>query len=225
MGAGGAGALGALRAGGSAGHALEASKTSSFLTKTKQREVGWALRVLWVRFYSSVGKSLAPPASRDVSAVPGMLPHLRHLAGRLPGHARACQSLHVYTDGPFLPGSSLNRAGWAFAVFTEFGWPASKCNGLGFLGYAGGSIRPWACSLLDVDYDCYDAECIALAVACASCLAVPARVPICVHFDATSAGYAAAGCVQPRRPSDSRSAAAFARYCAQALEAAGHQLQ
>ena len=27
--------------------ALEASKTSSFLTKTKQ-EVGWALRVLWV---------------------------------------------------------------------------------------------------------------------------------------------------------------------------------
>ena len=42
LGAGGA------EAGGGAGHALEASKTSSFLTKTKQREVGWALRVLWV---------------------------------------------------------------------------------------------------------------------------------------------------------------------------------
>ena len=48
--------------------------------------------------------------------------------------------------------------------------------------------------------------------------------PVCIHFDATSAGYAA-GSFQPRRPSDLRSAAALARYCFQALEAAGHQLQ
>ena len=156
---------------------------------------------------------------RDTESVPGMLPTCRALSARGPGDARSCCRLHVYTDGSFLPDPTLSRAGWAFAVFTESCGPGGSY--FGFLGFAGGSLRPWLRTALNIDCDCYDAECIALALACAWCLAVPQLV---MHFDSISAGGAASGRAQPRRPQDSRTAAATARYCAQALEAAGHNV-
>ena len=159
---------------------------------------------------------------RDTETVPGMLPTCRALSARAPGDARSRCRLHVYTDGSFLPDPTLNRAGWAFAVFTESSDPGGRY--FGFLGFAGGSLRPWLHTALNIDCDCYDAECIALALACAWCLAVPPRVQLVMHFDSISAGGAASGRAQPRRPQDGRTAAAIARYCAQALEAAGHNV-
>ena len=159
---------------------------------------------------------------RDTESVPGMLPHLRGLSSRMPGPPAACRRMHLYTDGSFLPGAASNRAGSAFTVLTEYEVGADRHFGL--LGFAGGSLRPWQCSSLNVECDGYDAECLGLALACAWCLALPRCLPISIYYDATGAGGAASGRCQPRRPTDGRSAAALARYCAQALEAAGYSV-
>ena len=144
---------------------------------------------------------------------------------RDPGPPQSCKRLHVYTDGSYLPGARLDRGGWAFTVLTEFA-PSDDGNAshFGLLGFAGGSLRLWASSSVDVLYDCYDAEAIALAVAAAWCLALPAGLPVTISYDA-----AAAGAAVPEQPCHVNRiihvrAAALARNLAQALCSKGQQV-